>query len=227
GSLQSDSAELYTERERAETGLGVSEVDRKRHLAAGYAEIGDTRLRQLRTTEAKPAYEESARILSEAAKLGKNEAVANDLVIIRAKISHLWEVAKSSRTVQYTSGRVLTVSGGAGSVREVTVDRGADDGLVVGAEGSALSAYSKTGDRERKVLVIGKSRVTAVGARRATVAITLTDPSGDGLVQVGDVVSMITRVPPLPSRSILWLLAGYHITLVSHDKDRVFNDYRI
>jgi tetratricopeptide (TPR) repeat protein len=168
--LDSEELDYYEERERVEASLGISEVDRKRRLAASRMEIGDSQLRRKNIAEAYASYNASLKILNDLAAKDKNQdadlSLARGRIEVKGRIEHLWEVAKSSRTVQYTSGRVLTVSAGAGSVREVTVDRGADDGLEVGAEGSVLSAESKTGDHERKVLVIGKSRVTAVARDR-------------------------------------------------------------
>jgi hypothetical protein len=227
-SLQSNSIEFYKERERAETdpALGISEVERKRHLAAGYAEIGDAFLKQLKIAEAVRAYQSGLEILSAAEKLTRSEAVANDIIIIKAKISRSWEIGKTSRTPQYTLSRILSINGDAGLTREVIVDRGRDDGLEVGAEGIMLSAYSSSDQHERKVQIIGSAKVLRVDPRQATVSVIMTDAKGDGLVRLGDLASLSTRVPPLPYRSVLWRLAGFHITLTDQDKNRVFNDNR-
>lgn len=97
--LQSDSAEYYEERMRAEAGLGLSEIERGRHLAEGFMTIGDARLRDLRATSdvaekekafglAGDAYRKSLEILS---RLSKNESVTADLALVNAKLARLQE----------------------------------------------------------------------------------------------------------------------------------------
>src|ERR1043165_7765984 len=49
---------------------------------------------------------------------------------------------------------------------------------------------------------------------------------GEKRVQVGDMVEINARVPPLNNRSVLWRLARYHISFISGDGERVFSDYR-
>jgi hypothetical protein len=215
----------YKERERAEAGSGGSETDRKRHLAAGYTEIGDIMLRQLDTLQANRAYQEGKRILSDLSKLGKNEGVSADLAVVDSKLSRLSEVARTTTILEWTSCRILAVKRSGGPTREVTIDRGSDDG-VTGGEGSVLSIYSKDGDHERKVQTIAKARVISVAPRSATVEVTMDHPDGDGLVRVGDMVEVKAKVPPLPDRSVLWRLAKYHITFTSEDSGRVHADYR-
>ena len=216
----------YKEQERAEVGLGIAETDRKRHLAAGYTEIGDIMLRQLDTLRANRAYQESKKILFDLSKLGKTEGVSADLAVVDSKLSHLLELAKTTTIFEWTSCRILALKRSDGPTREVTIDRGSDDGLTTGGEGSVLSIYSKDVDHERKVQPIAKARVFSVAPRSATVEVTMDHPDGDGLVRVGDMVEVKAKVPPLPDRSILWRLAKYHITFTSEDSKRVYTDYR-
>jgi hypothetical protein len=108
----------------------------------------------------------------------------------------------------------------------VTIDRGTDDGFKAGDEGSLWTVYSKTGDKVRKVEKIGTSQVKSVSADSGVVMVTMDDPKDDKLVQVGDMVEIDARVPPLRDRSALWRLARYHISFTSEDGERVFSDYR-
>jgi tetratricopeptide (TPR) repeat protein len=216
----------YKERERAEVGLGVGESDRKRHLAAGYTEIGDIMLRQLNTSQANRAYQESKQVLSDLSKSGKNEGVSADLTVVNSKLSHLSEVARTTTILEWASSRILAVMRSGGPTREVTIDRGSDDGITAGGEGQVLSIYSKDGDHERKIQSIAKARVLSVAPRSATVEVTMDHPEGDGLVRVGDMVEVKAKVPPLPDRSVLWRLAKYHIMFTSEDSKRVHTDYR-
>lgn len=216
----------YKERERAEAGLRIDETERKRHLASGYIEIGDTMLRQLDTLQAIRAYRESKRILSDLSRAAKNEGMSADLATVNSKISHLSEVARTSRILEWTSCRIIGLKEGVGPTREVTIDRGSDDGLTTGGGGSVLSIYSKTGEHERKVLTIARASVISVAPRSAVVEVTMDSPDGDGLVRVGDMVEVKAKVPPLPDRSVLWGLAKYHINFMSEDGERVHTDYR-
>jgi tetratricopeptide (TPR) repeat protein len=105
--LQSDNANFYEERKRAEIGLGISETDREMHLAEGYLEIGDARLRALKASsesaekekafdQANDAYLRSLGILS---PLPRNERVSANLAVVNAKLSQLRDFApKKSET---------------------------------------------------------------------------------------------------------------------------------
>ena len=98
--LQSDNADFYVERMRAEAGLGVGETERQVHLAEGYLEVGDARLRDFTglpqgqerdraATEAETAYQKSVEILS---RLNQTEKVSVDLALANAKLSRLKEL---------------------------------------------------------------------------------------------------------------------------------------
>jgi tetratricopeptide (TPR) repeat protein len=98
--LQSDNADFYEERRRAEEGVGVSEAERQLHLAEGYCEIGDVYLRKLRAASAPAdkekafhaaddAYRKSFDILTQ---LTRNEKVLTDLSMVNAKLSRLQDL---------------------------------------------------------------------------------------------------------------------------------------
>jgi tetratricopeptide (TPR) repeat protein len=99
--LQNDNADYYEERRRAEAGLGMNAVEYEMHLAEGYLEVADARVRSFKAGtdftekdkafgEAMDAYRKSQEILS---RLPKSEKVSADLAIVNAKIMRLQEIA--------------------------------------------------------------------------------------------------------------------------------------
>ncbi|MGQ0764013.1 MAG: nSTAND1 domain-containing NTPase [Acidobacteriota bacterium] len=220
--LESDSPAYYEERERTEAGLGVSAIERARHLADGYSHIGDRQLRQDKKTEAYQTYQKALQTLSTVANSDKSGAIANDMAVVNSKITRLLDANREK-----LSGRILRIKEGEGKTREVTIDRGADDGIVAGEEGTLWTIYSKVDDKERKVQKIGTSKILSVERDSAAVQVTMDDPTGDKLVRVGDMVEVSMRVPPLGDRPNLWGLTKFHIALTSEDGKKVFADYRM
>jgi tetratricopeptide (TPR) repeat protein len=219
--LSNDKTEFYEERERSEKGLGLSEVERQRHLAAGYSTVGDVQLKQERTSDAYRSYLAALGLLSTIEKSDSTDAVKTDKAVVSSKLDALLDKSREK-----ISARILTIKEGEGKTREVTIDRGSDDGFKAGDEGSLWAIYSKNGDKVRKVQKIGASHIKSVSADSGVVVVTMDDPKDDKLVQVGDMVEMDARVPPLSDRSALWRLARYHISFTSEDGERVFSDYR-
>ena len=219
--LANDRIEFYEERERSEKGLGLSEVERQRHLAAGYSTVGDVQLKQEKPGEAYVSYLAASRVLSTIEKSDSSGTVKTDQAVVTSKIDALLDKSR-----ERISARILTIKEGEGKTREVTIDRGADDGFNAGDQGSLWTIYSKEGDKVRKVQKIGTSQVKSVSADAGVVVVTMDDPKDDKLVQVGDMVEINARVPPRSDRSALWGLARFHISFISEDGERVFSDYR-
>lgn len=220
--LEGDNATYYEERERTEAGLGISAIERARHLADGYSYIGDRQLKQEKRAEAYQSYQAALRALATVAGSDKSGAVANDMTVVNTKITRLLDANREK-----ISGRILTIKEGAGKTREVTIDRGTDDGVVAGEDGTLWTIYSKVDDKERKVQKIGTAKVLSVERNSAAVQVTMDDPTGDKLVRVGDMVEVGMRVPPLGDRPNLWGLTKFHIALTSEDGKKVFADYRM
>jgi len=220
--IESDNPTYYEERERTEAGSGVSPIERARHLADGYSHIGDRQLRQDKKAEAYQTYQKALQTLSTVATSDKSGAVANDLAVINSQITRLVDANREK-----ISSRILSIKEGEGKTREVTIDRGTDDGIVAGEEGTLWTIYSKVDDKERKVQKIGTARILSVERNSAAVQVTMDDPTGDKLVRVGDMVEASMRVPPLGDRPNLWSLTKFHIALTSEDGKKVFADYRM
>jgi tetratricopeptide (TPR) repeat protein len=98
--LQRDNPEFYEQRKQIEIGLGVSEIQRDMHLAEGYLEIGDARVRDLKASsekgdkekafeQADEAYRKSLMLLS---PLARSEKVSADLAIVNGKLTRLQEL---------------------------------------------------------------------------------------------------------------------------------------
>jgi tetratricopeptide (TPR) repeat protein len=219
--LPNPEATYYEERERVEAGLGVGEVERKRHLAEGYAAMGDDRFKQGQQSEAYQSYRKARQTLSDLAKSNNNGGAATDIGVINAKIAR---VIAGHR--EKTSARITKMTDGAGAVRQVTIDRGSDDGVVAADEGTLWSIYSGEGDKQRKVQQLGKAKVLSVDRDSAVVEITMDAPTGDKLARLGDMVELSARVPPLAPRSVLWNLAKFHINFTTRDGEQIFADYR-
>jgi tetratricopeptide (TPR) repeat protein len=99
-----DREKYYQERERAEAGGGVNEIQRKKDLAEGYMELADKRLRALKTSDASEQQKQSAEvkrlfhaaqsILTELNQRATSPAIVADLAVIKAK---LWEAEPSNK----------------------------------------------------------------------------------------------------------------------------------
>jgi hypothetical protein len=219
--LQNNEPAYYVVRHDAEVGLGVNEVEARRHLAAGYREVGDGLLRKGDNVAAFQSYRKAAEVYGEAAQNDKSGVAAKELDEMKARFARVLE-----NNLEKVSGRILTLRG-EGQTREATIDRGTVDGVVAGAEGTVWSIYSKTDNQERKVQKIGLAKVIKVESDSATVELTMdNEPTGVKSVRTDDMVEVSTRVPPLSNRSVLWRLARYHISFISEDGERVFVDYR-
>jgi tetratricopeptide (TPR) repeat protein len=211
---------FYDVKAEIETSLGRPDAEVQRHQIDGYKQAAASLLKHDKE-EATDVYVQLARLLSRFGKRGNQEAFSADLAFVKSKLADLREFYS-----EFVSGRIQTMNAIDGSKREVVIDRGSDDGLVLGVEGVVRSIYSKTGDHERNFQKIGKARIVSVEPKSARVEVTMDNPAGDGLVRVGDLVEVKAKVPPLPERSVLWGLAKNHITLTSENGDHLFDDFR-
>ncbi len=196
-----------------------------RRLARAYLASGDSLAAMPAVPAAYRAYKQSVQLLSSLASKG-DDTVTADLKVANSKLAHLRELAKTTTAPELLSARILTVKGSNGSKREVTIDRGSDDGVTMDGEGSLWSIQSTNGEHERPVKKIGKAKITSLDKRSATAEVTMDNPSGDGLVLVGDMVEVRAQVPALLERSILWQLARYHIDFVTEDQKPILGNYR-
>jgi hypothetical protein len=105
------------------------------------------------------------------------------------------------------------------------IDRGRDDGIVVGTSGHVWSLYSKSSDgHERELAQLGTGEVMSVDQHTALVRIRANNSKGDGLIRKDDLVELKARTPDRPDRSSLWAAAKFNITFLDAN-DRPFFDY--
>jgi tetratricopeptide (TPR) repeat protein len=116
--LANDRTDFYEERERSESGLGLSEVERQRHLAAGYTTVGDVQLKQERTSDAYVTYLAALKVLSTIEKSDNSGAAKTDKAVVSSKLDALLD-----KNREKISARILAIKEGEGKTREVTIDR--------------------------------------------------------------------------------------------------------
>lgn len=232
--------DYYKTRADAERGLKIDEHQVLDRLAAGYRQAGDILKRRGDEEGAAKAYAMRWKTLSDAA-LGTQDATivlpggkefAATMGNQKGRHEHLQCDAKITvcEKTEVTSAygapivaAILSLQSGTGKTRIVRIDRGSDDGLVSGATGELFSTFRKdTRDFDQ----IGRSEVLSTELRAAFVLVTMDDPTGTGLVQVGDTVQFWVRVPKLENRSELWRMSRFHITFMDMNREKSFFDYR-
>jgi hypothetical protein len=108
---------------------------------------------------------------------------------------------------------------------EAKIDRGSEDGIVVGSQGDAWSPYAKLDDgHERHIAKLGTSEVLSVEPHSALIRIHVDQPEGDGAVRKQDMVHLKARTPPIATRSSLWEVAKYDATFLDSN-DKILVDY--
>ncbi|HKO96448.1 MAG TPA: hypothetical protein VJU86_05630 [Pyrinomonadaceae bacterium] len=197
----------------------------KRRLAMGHVDRAESLAQLNNLPEAYRAYKEAARTFSYLAGKG-DTAAAGDLQATKAKMAVLRELAKTRTTVELVSARIVSTQPAQGATRQVTIDRGSEDGLTLEGTAAAWSSYSKEKEHERKVQKLGKAKILELGKRSAIVEVTMDNPIGDGQVIEGDLIEVRANVPALMERSVLWQLAKYHINYLNEDGKPIVGDYR-
>jgi tetratricopeptide (TPR) repeat protein len=96
----------------------------------------------------------------------------------------------------------------------VKIDRGANDGVVLGSTGDVYSPPSEDKNHERKAARIGSAEVLSVEPQTALLRVKVSNPKGDGMVRAGDAVALTVRTPPVAERSKLWPVLKYSIALL-------------
>jgi hypothetical protein len=219
--MKPEDLSLYDIRADAERGLGINESQVKRNLADGYRQAGDVLKRRGDVSEADDAYRKGWEVLAKLAKNHQNEEIRCDSNVTTCNFTKIVE-ANSERIY---SG-ILSVGKGGGAVREARIDKGSEDGIVVGAQGDIWSIHSQGDDgHERKIMKLGTGDVLSVEPDSALVRINMDSPSGDGLVREHDCLEVNARTPPHPKDSRLWALAKYNITVKDMNNKKIM-DYR-
>lgn len=198
----------------------------KRRLATAYIESGDSLLAAPSLALSYRAYKQSAQLLTSLGAKSNDATLVGDLDLVLSKLKHVRELARNTTTAELMSARIITINGTNGATREVTIDRGSADGVTKDGEASAWSINSVNGEHEREVKKLGNAKILTLGERSATVSVTMDNPSGDGLVIVGDMIEVRALVPGIPDRSLHWGAAKYHIDFTTEDGKPILGSYR-
>jgi hypothetical protein len=220
-SMEPENTSFYEIRAEAERGLDVSESQVKRDLADGYRQAGDILKRRGKSSEADIAYQAGWNALTDLAKRQEKEEILCDANITTCNIT---------KTIQangeWIYGGVLSVGTGGGAVREARIDKGSDDGIVVGAQGFIWSVPSTDKDgHQRRIANLGTGEVLAVQPDSALVRIRMVSAQGDGLVRTRDCLRLKARTPVHPKDSRLWELVKYNVTVQDVRNNKIM-DYR-
>jgi tetratricopeptide (TPR) repeat protein len=211
--------EYYEIREEAEKGLGFTEVQIKRDRVEGARAATDflrrrahpEDQRQLGTWES-----ERWKILSQFGDQFSNEQTrCNEEVstCVTFKVTH--------EQGEWAYLKIISVEPSHGDKRIVKIDRGFDDGVVLGSIGNVYSPPSVENGHERKVSQIGTAEILSIEPRSSLLMVKMSNPSGDGMVRTGDAVGMSIRTPDLPDRSQLWHVLNASITLSDLDGQKI------
>jgi tetratricopeptide (TPR) repeat protein len=218
--LEGDNYEYYETRAKIERELGRDELQVKRQLARGYRRAADILRWNEKAESAEGASEKSWEPMHE---IAKNEN--NTEILCSPDISVCTENRVVAVSSDWILGAVESVVAGKGKTREVRIDRGSEDGIILLTKGDVYSLASEEEDGGRGFYKIGTGQVEAVKARTAIVRMTLDDPQGEGLVRPKDLFYLKARMPKGEERSKLWGLARFHIVLQTIDRKPIL-DYR-
>jgi Tfp pilus assembly protein PilF/energy-coupling factor transporter ATP-binding protein EcfA2 len=192
-------------------------------------QLGDLALGQGKVQAAYSHYVAGDESLKRAAEIasGKSDpTLACEQALARDKIARVVAAGRELKYKESFAGKVAEVAPGEGKDREITLGKGSRDDMAAPGTQVSVHALPGAGGRlTRDVIRIGKGEILKVSPDRTTVRVTLDDPKGNGLVQVGDLVQYEVELPVLPPRSALLKLAGLEINFTDQDGKPLF-DYR-
>jgi len=201
--------ENYEIQAQAQRGMGFSESRIQRTLAFGYRRAADILDKEGETQRAKKAYAKSWNKLSEIAGKNSSEEIRCDSNLTTCTFSKTEMV-----TSEWIFASIESIDSGSGNERGAKIDKGTDDGIVVGQEGVIWSPYSKSDNgSERQVMKLGTAKVLSAEPHSSLVRVTMDTSEGDGLVRQNDCVRLKARTRPHPKQSRLWTLATYNISI--------------
>lgn len=214
---------LYQVRAGIQRVLDFNESQVKHNLADGYLQAGNILKMRKKVPEGKEADQKAKKILAELAKDETNGNARCDSNLATCSITKTVEVS-----IEPIYSGILAVRDDTGTAKtvEARIDKGSEDGMVVGSQGDVWSQYSKSDDgHEREIARLGGGEVLAVEPHSALIRIQVDEPKDDGLVRKYDMIQLRVRVPVLPGRSSLWSVAKYDVTFLDLD-DKIIFDYK-
>ena len=210
----------YRVRADIQKALGFDESQIAINLADGYRQaVYVSRMRGQNSSVADSA---AWKELAEVAKKKRSDKVECDTLLTTCTVTKVVEAHGES-----IYSAIVEITGNAenAEVVQARINRGSEDGVVVGTNGNVWSSISKdSAGHRRDIAKLGYSEVLAVEPHSALIRIQVEKPAGDGIVRKQDMVQLMARTPKLAARSPLWQLAKTDTTLRDAD-DKVVVDY--
>lgn len=211
---------LYKIRADIQTALGFNDSQVANNLADGYRHAAYiSKMRGANSALAE--LDEWAQLAELAKKKGAGSVECNALFTTCTATAVVDAYGESI----YSAIVAVRADGENTSVVQARINRGSEDGVVVGTRGNVWSSKSQdsTG-HERKIANLGSSEVLALEPHSALIRIQVSKPAGDGIVRQQDMVQLMARTPKLIARSALWQLAKTDTALIDAD-DKVILNY--
>lgn len=220
--IQRENLEAYEIRAEAERALGLDESQVKHRLAEGFHQAGDALRMHGDTAAANAAYQKGWQTIAELGNNNKADKFRCDSTLATCIVTRIIEAPHSEEI----HCRILATATGDGPMGEARIDKGIEDGIMVGSRGYVYSHYSKsTSGHERRAVKIGTGEVVSAGSDFSVLRVTMDSPSGDGVVREDDMVRLHARTPLQSRSSQLWSLAKYNVTLLGRNGRKIL-DYR-
>jgi tetratricopeptide (TPR) repeat protein len=204
--------EYYETRAEVEKGLGYTEVQIQRDRAeGGRVATGFLRRRAHREDQGDLSRWESDHwnILS---KFGNQ--FSDEQTRCNSKVTTCLTFKVTHEHGEWAYLRIISVEPSHGDTRIVKIDRGSNDGVVLGSTGQVYSPPSIENGHERKVAQIGSAEILSIEPQSSLLMVKMLDPKGDGMVRIGDASGLSIRTPDLTERSKLWPVLNSSIALL-------------
>ena len=219
--MEADNLDNYEIRAEAQRAMGFTESRVQRMLAIGYRQAANLLEKEGKTDRAKPANEKSWETLAKIAEKNGNEEVRCDPGLTTCTFSRMENVNS-----EWVFAGIESIESGSGNEREVKIDRGVDDGMVVGQEGEIWSPYlQRDAGPDRPIMRLGTGEILSAESHSALVRVKMDSPKGDGLVQKHDCIRLKALTRPHSKESRLWPLVTYNITIEDR-KGNTIVDYQ-
>jgi hypothetical protein len=210
----------YNVRAEIQRALGYDDAQVKRNLADGYRQAGYI-LKIRGASNPENAYRREWTARSALAKSHGSDEVRCDAEIDTCSITKTVEA-----NGEPIFSEILTIQQESENHKSVVarIDKGSEDGVVVGTQGDAWASHSKNADgHERHIAKLGTTEVLSIEPHSALVRIQVDQPQGDGMVRKRDLIHLKARVPLLAVRSSLWAIAKYNVTAVDSENKVIFD----
>ena len=213
--MKPDRLDLYDLRAKIQRSLGFDDAQVRSALASGYHQAGFVLKVHGKDWRASTAFEKEWQAVSEvAARRDPAEIRCNESMSV-CTVTRFANVVSEEI---YSRIQEIRNDKGDPTALQVTIDRGRDDGVIVGTQGEVWAQYLKSGRRhERPVVKIGTGEVVSVKPDSALVSVQVDQSQGDGLVRKADMMNLRIPVPAGHPKSLMWTLAKTDVSYADSD----------